>query len=123
MDECRAALGLADSRTDRRCLQPGQPILIVYPAGRTPREVFGEVKLLLKSNYLVRLYLEDGATDAILLQSRGRVWRDLTNGVRAWVVEELSGPQLSRFLLYRDYSLSGAACRPLPVLNSLRASA
>lgn len=116
-------MSLAQTRADRRCLQPGQPILILYPGGRTPREVFGEVKLLLKSNYLVRLYLEDGSTDAILLQSCGRVWRDLTNGVRAWVVEELSGPQLSRFLLQRDYSLSGAAYRPLPVLNSLRASA
>lgn len=123
MDECRAARRLAMPGGDRRCLQPGQPLLLLYQAETAPREVFGEVKLLLRGHYLVRLYHEEGTTGAILLRNCGRVWHDLTNRQRVWVVEELSGPQLSRFMLYRDYSSSGCAPRIQPALKGLRAGA
>jgi hypothetical protein len=71
----------------------------------------------------VRLYLNDGKTDAILLRFEAHCWTDLTNNVRVRVVEELSGAQLSRFMLCRDYAYSGCAPRRQPSLKGLRASA
>jgi hypothetical protein len=86
-------------------------------------EVFGEVILQTKDLDVVRLYREDGSTDAILLGQQGRGWRDTTNGIRVRVVEELSGPELSRFMLFRDYAHSGCATARQPSLKGLGVSA
>ncbi len=84
----------------RRRLQPEQPILLLY----SRNEVFGEVAEILPTRYRIRLYGENGPAGSILLAKRGVAWRDLTHQVTLEVVEELSGPQISQFMLYRDYS-------------------
>lgn len=123
LDGCPQSDVVPEEDLDRRRLQPGQPLLLIYWDELGTREVFGEVRLPLKHFDLVRLYLEDGRTDAILLRFAARHWRDLTNGARVGVVEELTGPQLSRFMLYRDYAHSACAPRRQPSLKGLRASA
>jgi len=84
----------------RRRLQPEQPILLLY--SRT--QVFGEVTEIMPTRYRIRLYNENGPAGSILLAKRGVSWRDLSHRITLNVVEELSGPQLSQFMLYRDYS-------------------
>lgn len=124
LERCKRAEGLAEEESiGRRRLQQGQPVLLIYSTDFGEREVFGEVTVLLEQNEVVRLYRPDGTTDAVLLAGRRRGWRDLTNGVSVEVVEELSGPQLSRFMLYRDYAQSGCAPAFQPCLKGLRASA
>jgi hypothetical protein len=124
LEECPRAERLAGEESlEQRRLQHGQPLLLRYPTEFGEREVFGEVTALLIKHNLVRLYREDGSVDAILIEEDGRGWLDATNRVRVKVVEELSGPQLSRFMLCRDYAHSGCATSRQPCLKGLRASA
>ena len=123
LGECPDTVVEAEEDLDHHRLQPGQPLLLIYRGTHGPREVFGEVKVLLKQQDVIRLYLDDGRTDAILLRLEGRLWLDVTNHVFIRVVEELSGAQLSRFMLYRDYAHSGCPQRHQPSLKGLRASA
>ena len=111
------------SNSASRRLQPAQPILLIYGDPEAAFEVFGEVILLEPFRYLVRLYGRNGSPGSIRLVLHGRTWFDETKRRPVSVIEELSGAQLSTFMIYRDYSLSGCALRRQSPLKGLRASA
>lgn len=101
MESCSAAR----RKSRRGRLYQGQPILLLY----NRNEIFGEVLGESHRLYLVGLYDHDGPAGSISVAWRNGGWKDLTHRASVRVVEELSGAQLSRFMLYRDYSVSGCA--------------